>query len=74
MQIDMRDLATLKPYPHNPRLNDHAVDAVAASIRAFGFRQPIVVDEDGVIVVGSTRYKAAVQLGLQAVPVHIAVG
>ena len=58
----------------NPRVNDPAVDAVAASIREFGFRQPIVVDEDGVIIVGHTRYKAALKLGLETVPVHVAVG
>src|SRR5207245_1805156 len=55
-------------------LNDAAVDAVAASIKAFGFRQPIVVDEEGVIIVGHTRYKAALKLGLDRVPVHVAVG
>src|SRR4029077_3846584 len=54
------------------RANDHAVAAVAASIREFGFRQPIVVDEHGVIIVGDTRYKAALKLGLKAVPVHVA--
>jgi DNA modification methylase len=74
MQVEMRALADLKPYPHNPRRNDHAVAAVAASIRAFGFRQPLVVDEDNVIVVGSTRFKAAQQLGLATVPVHVARG
>jgi DNA modification methylase len=74
MHVTLRDIATIKPYAHNPRHNDHAVAAVAASIREFGFRQPIVVDEEGVIVVGSTRYKAALQLGLQAVPVHVATG
>jgi DNA modification methylase len=50
------------------------VDAVAASIRAFGFRQPIVVDEENIIIVGHTRYKAALKLGLEEVPVHVAVG
>jgi len=50
------------------------VDAVAASIREFGFRQPIVVDEQEVIVVGHTRYKAALKLGLEEVPVHVARG
>jgi ParB-like chromosome segregation protein Spo0J len=50
------------------------VDAVPASIREFGFRQPIVVDEEGVIIVGHTRYKAALKLGLEVVPVHVAVG
>ncbi len=74
MHIDMRPLATIHPYPHNPRRNDHAVAAVAASIREFGFRQPIVVDEDNVIIVGNTRYKAALQLGLETVPVHVATG
>jgi DNA modification methylase len=74
MLVEMRDLHTIQPYANNPRRNDHAVAAVAASIRAFGFRQPIVVDEDGIIVVGSTRYKAAQQLGLHQVPVHVATG
>ena len=72
MQIEIRPLSAIKPYPNNPRRNDHAVDAVAASISKYGFRQPIVVDKDGVIIVGHTRYKAAVKLGMQSVPVHIA--
>src|SRR5207244_9774097 len=72
--VEMRRVADIKPYPHNPRRNDQAVAAVAASIREFGFRQPLVLDKDGVIVVGSTRYKAALQLGLESVPVHVAVG
>jgi DNA modification methylase len=74
MHLEMRPLADIKPYESNPRHNDDAVDAVAASIRAFGFRQPIVVDVDGVILVGHTRYKAALKLGLKEVPVHVAVG
>jgi DNA modification methylase len=74
MKIEIRKLSEVKPYPNNPRVNDPAVDAVAASIREFGFRQPIVVDEEGVIVVGNTRYKAAVKLGLETVPVHVATG
>jgi DNA modification methylase len=72
MKIELRNLSDIKPYENNPRLNDDAVDAVAASIREFGFRQPIVVDAEGVIVVGHTRYKAALKLGLEKVPVHIA--
>src|SRR5713226_3564395 len=72
MLVEMRQIASIRPYENNPRFNDAAVDAVAASIRAFGFRQPIVVDEDGVIVVGHTRYKAALKLGLTEVPVHVA--
>ena len=74
MKVEMRDISDIKPYAHNPRINDAAVDAVAASIREFGFRQPIVVDESGVIIVGHTRYKAAIKLGLQKVPVHLARG
>ena len=74
MHVEMRNLADIKPYPHNPRRNDHAVEAVAASIRAFGFRQPLVLDEESVIVVGGTRYKAALKLGLDEVPVHVATG
>src|SRR5262245_57288605 len=74
MHVEMRSLATIRPYANNPRLNEAAVDAVAQSLREFGFRQPIVVDAEGVIVVGHTRYKAAVKLGLTEVPVHVAVG
>src|SRR4051794_29643076 len=74
MLVEMRKVSAITPYPHNPRHNDHAVAAVAASLREFGFRQPLVVDEAGVIVVGGTRYKAARQLGLEEVPVHVAVG
>ena len=72
MKITQREISSIKPYENNPRLNDDAVEAVAASIREFGFRQPVVVDEAGVIIVGHTRYKAAVQLGLEKVPVHVA--
>jgi DNA modification methylase len=74
MQVEERPLSSIRPYDHNPRVNDGAVDAVARSIREFGFRQPIVVDEQGLIIVGHTRYKAAVKLGLHKVPVHVAVG
>ena len=74
MLVEMRPIESIRPYENNPRLNDAAVDAVAASIRAFGFRQPIVVDEQGVVIVGHTRYKAALKLGLPEVPVHAAVG
>jgi len=65
MKIDLKPLSTIRPYEQNPRLNDGAVEAVMASLREFGFRQPIVVDADGVIIVGHTRYKAAQRLGLE---------
>src|SRR5262245_7764684 len=74
MIVDERPVSTIRPFPNNPRLNDAAVDAVASSIKEFGFRQPIVVDEDWIIVVGHTRYKAALKLGLKTVPVHVARG
>jgi site-specific DNA-methyltransferase (adenine-specific) len=74
MHVEMRPISTIRPYDNNPRLNDDAVEAVAASIKAFGFRQPIVVDEEGVIIVGHTRYKAALKLGLETVSVHVALG
>jgi DNA modification methylase len=72
MKIELRKLSDIKPYENNPRLNDDAVEAVAASICEFGFRQPIVVDAEGVIICGHTRYKAALKLGLEKVPVHVA--
>ena len=72
MKTEMRKTDDIRPYEQNPRHNDAAVEAVARSIREFGFRQPIVVDADGVIVVGHTRWKAAKALGLKEVPVHVA--
>jgi ParB-like chromosome segregation protein Spo0J len=74
MQVEFWDISDVLPYANNPRRNDQAVDAVARSIAEFGFRQPIVVDENAVIIVGNTRYKAALQLGLKQVPVHVAAG
>ena len=72
MRVELRPIKDIRPYENNPRVNDDAVDAVAASIREFGFRQPIVVDVEGVIICGHTRYKAALKLGLDKVPVHVA--
>ncbi len=74
MQVETWPIDRLIPYDKNPRLNDDAVEAVARSIQEFGFRQPIVVDEDGVIIIGHTRLKAARKLGLTEVPVHVARG
>lgn len=72
MKIELRRLTDIKPYENNPRINDAAIDTVANSLREFGFRQPIVVDTEGVIVCGHTRYKAALKLGLEKAPVHVA--
>ncbi len=72
MKIEMWPLAKVKPYEKNPRKNEGAIDAVAKSIEEFGFRVPIVVDGDGVVIAGHTRLKAAEKLGLEKVPVHVA--
>ena len=72
MDIEDRKLTEIFPYDNNPRLNAEAVDAVAASIREFGWQQPLVVDEASVIIVGHTRFKAAQKLSLETVPVHVA--
>lgn len=65
--IDMK-INEIVPYEHNPRKNDNAVNAVANSIKEFGFKVPIIIDKDNVIVAGHTRYKAAKKLGIDSVP------
>jgi len=72
LNVELRSIDQIKPYDRNPRKNDAAVEHVARSIQQYGFRQPIVVDKEGVIVVGHTRLKAAVSLGMTEVPVHVA--
>ena len=69
-EVEVKDIeiGRIRPYENNPRYNDGAVDAVAESIRQFGWKQPIVVDKDGVIIAGHTRYKAAQKLGYKTVP------
>lgn len=65
-------VSELKAYENNPRNNEHAVEKVAASIRDFGFKVPVVIDTDNVIVCGHTRVKAAQWLGLEVVPCIVA--
>ena len=73
MKIELADINTIKPYPNNPRkLSDIAIEKVSKSIKEFGFRQPIVVDKDRIIVVGHTRYRASKKLGYKQVPITIA--
>lgn len=72
MEIVYKNLGSIIPYENNPRINDPAVDAVAASIREFGFKVPVVIDRMGVIVAGHTRVKAAEKLGMTQVPCVIA--
>ena len=72
MEIQYRRLDEITPYENNPRVNDDGVEAVAESIKAFGFKVPMVLDKDGVIICGHTRYKAAQKLGIDQVPCVIA--
>ena len=72
MQIINLKLADIHPYERNPRNNDSAVAAVAKSIQEFGFKNPIILDQDHVIVAGHTRYRVAKQLGMTEVPCVIA--
>ena len=73
MEIELWPIDRPLPYAKNPRkIPQSAIDKVAASIKEFGWRQPIVVDADGVVVVGHTRLLAARKLGLLEVPVHVA--
>lgn len=69
MKIIYKNIDEVIPYENNPRQNDGAVEYVANSIKEFGFKVPIIVDKDNVIVTGHTRLKAAIQLGLKEVPV-----
>lgn len=66
------DINSIIPYEHNPRNNEKAVAYVADSIRNFGFKVPIVIDKDNVIVTGHTRYKAALSLNMDTVPCIVA--
>ena len=72
MNIINKKITDIKPYEKNPRKNDEAVKYVAASIKEFGFKVPIVIDKNGIIVAGHTRWKAANNLGLDEVPCIIA--
>lgn len=69
MQIELIHIDKIKPYENNPRNNDAAVDKVAESINEFGFKIPIIIDKDNIIIAGHTRYKAAKKLGLESIPV-----
>ncbi len=73
MKIEMRDTDKIIPYASNPRkISPQAVSAVAGSIKEFGFKNPIIVDKEGVIINGHTRLQAAQSLGLKKVPVIVA--
>ena len=72
LEIIYQKPSDLIPYENNPRLNEDAVKYVAASIKEFGFKVPIIVDKDNVIVAGHTRLLAAIDLGLEEVPTVLA--
>lgn len=72
MEIINKKISDLKEYENNPRNNEAAVEAVANSIKEFGFKVPIIVTKDNVIIAGHTRYKASHRLGLQEVPCIVA--
>lgn len=67
-EIVYKRLEEIRPYEKNPRNNDVAVEYVANSIKEFGFRNPIIIDKDGIIIAGHTRYKASEILKLEEVP------
>jgi len=72
MKIEIADITSIKPYENNPRkLSETAIEKVAMSLKEYGFRQPIVVDKDRVIVAGHTRFRASKKLGLKQVPISI---
>ncbi len=72
MKIVNKKVDDLIPYENNPRYNDESVEYVANSIKEFGFKVPIIVDKNNVIVAGHTRYKASLELGLEEVPTIVA--
>lgn len=72
MKVVNFKLTEIKPYENNPRDNARAISKVAESIRQFGFKVPIIVDKDNVIITGHTRYLASQELGLEEVPVIVA--
>ena len=72
MQIKLAEISNIKPYENNPRkLSEQAIEKVAMSLKEYGFRQPIVVDKDMVIVAGHTRFRASKKLGLKQVPISV---
>ena len=72
MEMIIKKIEVLHPYENNPRKNEGAIDAVANSIKEFGFKVPIVIDKKDTIVTGHTRYLAAQKLGLEEVPCILA--
>lgn len=75
MQITVRPIFEIKPYWRNPRINHAVIDALKESISEFGFNQPIVIDENNIVIVGHARLKACIELGFKEVPcVRVSLG
>ena len=72
MRVLFKKLTEIQPYENNPRRNSSAVEYVANSIKQFGFKTPIVIDKNGAIVAGHTRYLAAKDLGMEKIPCIVA--
>lgn len=72
MKIIYKNIEDIIPYENNPRHNENAVDYVANSIKEFGFKVPIIIDKENVVVTGHTRLKASEKLGIKKVPVIMA--
>lgn len=72
MEIKNVSVDFIVPYEHNPRINEKSIAEVAKSIGEFGWQQPIVVDKNNIIIVGHTRFAAALSLGMEYVPVTVA--
>lgn len=70
LQIKYKSISEIIPYNNNPRNNDPAVDSVAASIKEFGFKVPVVLTSDNVIVAGHTRLRAAKKLKMKEIPLY----
>lgn len=69
MKVETVSINVVKPYWRNPRKSDRAVEAVKSSIERYGFNQPIIVDDENVIIAGHTRYKALRELGWEEIPI-----
>lgn len=74
MNVVEKNIDEIIPYARNPRINVQSIDAVAASIKEFGWQQPIVIDSENIIIAGHTRFLAAKKLGMTKVPCQIVEG
>ena len=68
LKIEYVDINNIKPYKKNPRKNDEAIPYVMESIKQFGFKNPVILDKDNIIVAGHTRIESAKRLGITEIP------